>query len=525
MAELSIVAIFDSEQRASAEATQLRDLFVAHTEQATESGEYVTPSVQSFAQRFGKKWRKPLRWGDEGLEDNLPSVASVGPALFVFHDYWQSSPDLEALLKAAGAKVRTVEGPPVLRVALTFRSDAAGEKLRTDLEALFAQREEAHLCDWEQPAWSDGQFLGDTDDVWRVFEARGCTFTFPVSPQDLAGFTHFLRSGAESLELAHASARDVAALKKRELAAIPKEPVVVPVVAAVGPIPQTMPRVALVAKAKQGTDQFCPHNFASNGKQLFSVGFSKLAVFDPKPSSAQIRDVDACGEGLCVHEDTLWVCGYRGVKRSTDAGASFVDLEVPDHKEGAPMLYAIARDDQGVLWVGGYGGRILSCSDGKKFVIGKGIGRGTVRRMIDTPLGVLVLDYDGQIGILARGKLRKAPVRERLGLQDACVTPAGTIVAVGGRHGQSVVLRSTDGGVSFGIGKAPAVALQAVTCLPDGRLIAAGATEVLVSLDDGESFVRLDYTGSASDRSFAAAVIHAGSAYVGGPWQDLVRVD
>jgi len=113
-------------------------------------------------------------------------------------------------------------------------------------------------------------------------------------------------------------------------------------------------------------------------------------------------------------------------------------------------------------------------------------------------------------------------VREEGGLADACVTPAGTVIAVGGGHGECVVVRSTDGGRTFtrGAGKG---SLRSVASLPDGRVIAGGDEALYASHDDGRSFTRIPYEATAG-RSFAAAIAHGGAVYLGGPWQDLVRV-
>ena len=52
-----------------------------------------------------------------------------------------------------------------------------------------------------------------------------------------------------------------------------------------------------------------------------------------------------------------------------------------------------------------------------------------------------------------------------------------------------------------------------------------GSDEALLfSNDDGKTFTRLAYKPTAKG-DFSAAIEHAGAVYVGGPWQDLVRVE
>ncbi len=519
--DYSITATFTSAAVATQEAAALQQLFRAHAKQAAKH-QSPTPSMLAYGARVGRKWKEPLTWGDEGLAGDEPVVTTLAGAVFVFHDYWDRPLELPAVLKAAGAKTTTlVAGPPILRVELTFKPGAAGTKLRAALAAMFAQREEPHLCDWKPPAWSTARrFLGESEDVWVVGDDTGCKFTFPVAPHDLKAFRAFLAAGARSLVIEPAVARDIAALQRAELASAAKAvPASVVVAKATAPIPKQLPKVQRISK---GNDKFTPNHLASEAGALWATGHAGLHKVDPKKGAAKGIDVGTCRLGLCLHEQMVWVAGYHGVRQTADGGKRFTKLAVPDHKEGAPMLNAIARDADGVLWVGGYQGRLLACRDRKQFVLVPFASKSHIVRLRTTPYGVVVMTFHGDLGLIQNGKCRKVPVRSPVGLDDACVTPAGTLIVVGGRNDKGIVLRSTNGGQTFTAGKTPA-ALYTVASLADGRVIAGGDEALYGSLDDGKTFARLAYSATKG-RAFCAAIEHEGAVYVGGPWQDLVRV-
>jgi len=299
----SIAATFPSSADARREASALVRLFRDHAKQHVRYDRKPSKAMAAYGERHGKTWRDVLEWGDEGLVGDEPTVQALDDLLFVFHVHWHRNADLPKLLAAAGARtVTAAEGPPVVRVELTFQPGAKGARLRSALDALFAQREEPHLCDWQMPGWATRELLGESDDVWVVHDDASCTFTLPLHPADLPAFTKVLAAGSRDLKVGSATARDVAALKKRELAKVAtaakatgagaakakaSAPAAEPPAKA-APIPKTPPTVQRLSKGK---DDFTPGNFASNGAALYAMGFAGIHHVDPKKGADKGKDV------------------------------------------------------------------------------------------------------------------------------------------------------------------------------------------------------------------------------------------
>lgn len=164
----------------------------------------------------------------------------------------------------------------------------------------------------------------------------------------------------------------------------------------------------------------------------------------------------------------------------------------------------------------------------------------TVKTEVKGNISHLVAVADGLL-IVARGHLYKRTtdgqvrciLREKGWCLAACVTVSGTILASGSDKMTGFVRRSIDGGTTFTNGKVKANSsasmnsLSALACLPDGRVVAGGSDDRLfTSHDDGKTFQPITphtRTGHLK-RAFSSAAVLGDACYLGGVYQDLVRI-
>lgn len=264
-----------------------------------------------------------------------------------------------------------------------------------------------------------------------------------------------------------------------------------------------MPTVKL-ATILRPTDNYgatSPCAVATSGDRIFMIGYRKLyasnrgrtfKLVGPKRPPMKIAAHDTgllqFDSDVVVDGKAIWVCGYRGVARSTDGGATFQVVPTPKGggAGGLPALSVIASAPDGSIWVGGDHGYLAV--HGAKFKRVRGLDGSAVHGLSRSPLGMLVTTDAGGLYIASGTKVRKTKLAASGPLHDACVTPAGTIIAVG----SGVAYRAGDGEAFRKIKVPSKNDVYAIAALPDGRLV-AGADEgqLLVSLDDGRSFAPL----------------------------------
>ncbi len=281
------------------------------------------------------------------------------------------------------------------------------------------------------------------------------------------------------------------------------------------PIPRTVPVVRQIMKP---TDEM-RLDLASDGKRLLVAG--NRAVFELAKTKLVPILTDQTGvAGLAIRGDEIWVACYDHVLVSRDRGATFDKLPLLERHP----FYAIACTDDGV-WVAGHEGAAFLSTDGKTFTKIGGMDKATFKRGIASPLGALLLKYNGRLGIGRKGKLKATPLRTKSPLLDACVTASGAIVIVGHGDWKGAAYRTEDG-ETFAEATLPiARPLQSVACLPDGRIIVGSQEdELLVSYDDGRSFEVLEHAFKGAKRNFDVLAEHQGAIYAAGSFQHLLEI-
>lgn len=560
-----LVADFKSAAVARKMAKELTAFLAAHAAEhdAAEEPDEEPDEPSRASVAFGKKYG--VRWSEFfSIATGQPTVATLDHSVVVFHGYTTGfGPDLPKVLQKAGGKLREeTEGPPVIHVELKL--PAGGGRLRGELEALFAQRRRSKLSSWKRPAWAKSPMLGDSIDAALVFDGDACAFTLPLDAADIGNLRAYLeKHKAQRLSLGLASAADIEKLQAREHAATAgapaakraAKPTAKPAATSAKPaaapakpaaIPKTAPKLT-IAMRYTDTSTFCPRKLASNGSQLFAVGFNGVTGQPALRQSKDGKQLDELGAGkVADHTDAVlavgtevWICGKGGVQRSTDQGRSFQPVAMPKGLEAgaysSPTFGGIARDATGAVWVGGYNGQGFTSTDCRRFVQVRGLDDANVNAVVPLGEGVLIASDNGRLYFGKAGKVQATSLRARSGLHDACVTPRGTLVVVGHGDSKGSIYRSEDGGQSFaqvkhGLNKA----LYCIAALPDGRLIAGGReATIAVSYNDGKSFQRVPhpklaiaigvYGGKERELTFACA--HDDAVYLGNPFQHLVRVE
>lgn len=509
MADHHLVGEFTSTAAATKLAKELTAFFERNA--TDEEVDEPTPTERALGKKYVFTWHEPLSW-----EDAPPIVIAIGDHVILFHSHCAGGfgDDLPKVFKKAGGKkVREKDGPPVLACELTFPKGAAGKRLRTELATLYAQRSTPSIRSWAKPTWAKYKMLGESEDATFVVQGETATLTLPINAHDIANFRRYLETRkAERVAITVASDKEITANRAREDQAGVVESAAKPTA-----IPTTVPTVTIVHKAKE------PLNVSS----LYSDGTSALMIgFSGLHRSADFKKLTRLGEGVSFqfHRDdvllagtTIWVCGYQGVLRSTDNGASFEEVPTQDR-----VLHAIATDPEGIPWVVGDNGvQVLA---GAKFKRVTSAEKGVFVSAVSSPLGVLLLTDSGRVYVGRHAAIGGGTFWARAPLHDACVTPAGTIIVVGGSK-KPIAFRSEDGGKTFATSTVPGTAvLRSVVALPDGRVIGGGALDTLFSShDDGKSFRALKYP-MTEQRDFASATVHAGAAYLSAPFQKLVQV-
>ena len=287
-------------------------------------------------------------------------------------------------------------------------------------------------------------------------------------------------------------------------------------------IPKATPKVAILKKAQDLGSLFQPLALGCSGKHMFVLGRKNL-FYSANGKTFKLvgkASFQLCRQDMIVDGDEVWVCGFEGLRHSTNLGKSFKKVSSP---KGA--LFAIAKGHDGAIWAAGHEGALVTSIDHKSFTVVKGLDNGTVRAAIPSPVGVLLLNDSGRLYIAADGAVRSTSLRAKSPLYDGCVTPSGTIVVVGPGNSKGSVFRSEDGGKQFKAGKlAVERSVYSIDALPDGRLIAGGEGDtILVSYDDGKSFQNLPHA-IKSKQSFGVACAYDGGVCLGSMLQALVRV-
>lgn len=515
MADHHLIGEFASAAAATKLASELTKFFEAN---AASTDDEPTATERALGKKYGFKWSEPLSW-----EDDPPIVVAIEDRVVVFHPYCAGGlgGDLaKVLAKAGGKRVREEDGPPVLSCTLTFPDGAPGKKLRAEFATLFAQRTTPSIRSWVKPVWAKFKMLGEAEDATFAVDGDTCTFTLPLNARDLASFRSYLEARkAVRVSITVATEKMIADNRAREAraesAASPPEsahPTTKPRV-----IPTTVPTVTVLHKAQKPLNVTSLH---SDGTNALMVGFSGLhrsSDFNKLTAIGKPAQFQFHRSGVLLAGNTAWVCGYQGVLRSTDKGASFAEVSTD-----ARVLHAIAADPEGIPWVvGDHGVQVFK---GSAFVRVKCAEKGKFVSAVGSPLGALLLTDSGRVYIGRHAAITGGEFSARAPLRAACVTPAGTIVVVGGSK-KPIGFRSEDGGKKFSPISVPGNhVLCSIVALPEGRLIAGGRLDTLFySVDDGRSFKALKHP-STEQREFACATVHRGAAYLTAPFQELVRV-
>jgi photosystem II stability/assembly factor-like uncharacterized protein len=278
-----------------------------------------------------------------------------------------------------------------------------------------------------------------------------------------------------------------------------------------------------------------PVAVAASGDRIVIIGYRALYAskkggafkrIGPKqrlPKHLAKHDTGLLGfdAALFVEDDEIWTCGFAGVARSRDFGASFEVLVTP--KAGGTFgLNAIVRARDGAVWAAGDHGNLF-VSKGSKLTRVKGLDTNPVLAAAAGELGVVFVNGVGRLYIAENGKVRATKLYTRHALHGVCITTQQTIVAVGEDRGSAgAIWRSTDRGASFSRAELPRTpGVYAIASLADGRLV-AGADEgtLLVSNDDGATFQRLASRGRGAPKrgamAYGVACSYGDGAVIGG---------
>lgn len=294
---------------------------------------------------------------------------------------------------------------------------------------------------------------------------------------------------------------------------------------------KSVPSLEVLCKPK---GQYCHvTTLASEGDDLWVNG--KFYLFHLEGSSLkEVRtkgDFAAWNEGLLVVDGALIACGDAGVVRSNDGGVTYKPLSLPEANLSIGGL-ALGRD--GMVWAAGetftgtgvvlYGkpsGMSLKRVEGN-------IGRATAiapRR----EGGVWVGDWDGRVWVVSGDSAVATSLRGDARIRAICELASGTVLALVEREevtGGQTLFRSVDGGKSFAEVATKTLSKE-VFCtlreLPNGPLVVGAWGAVLISEDDGQTFVKVRHPGKADDQ-YTTSCLYQGKLLLGGMSQPIVAV-
>ena len=180
-----LVARFADAKKAAKMSTEISSFFYHHAEQADAHDEILdeaTPAAIAFGKKYGVKWTDALRWGDDVLSGDTPSVEVADGTLVIYHEYCGGFGDeLPAILKKAGAKVSSDSGAPRLACRFTLPSGKAGEGLAAELAEFLEQRTKFEfVSDFEDEAPWGGAKLPNEMAKNVVWGSDGKTFAFTL---------------------------------------------------------------------------------------------------------------------------------------------------------------------------------------------------------------------------------------------------------------------------------------------------------------------------------------------------------
>ncbi len=213
--------------------------------------------------------------------------------------------------------------------------------------------------------------------------------------------------------------------------------------------------------------------------------------------------------GACLRDDGLWVVGNDGyLARSLDGGLSWQTLGTKTESR----LFDVITAEDGRLWVRGDHGLSVS-ADGVTFRRVRGADERNLGHITSTSLGVLVpTRWPGHLYLCQDKAVRRLNLVADEDLTSATLTPAGTLITVGS-HG--AVYRSADRGETFERVDVPGSGrLNAVECLGDLVVIVGENGLILVSADDGRSFVVVEQF--VENGTFWCATRYEDSILIGG---------
>ncbi len=225
-----LIAKFDTAKQARAKVKELQAMLQKHADEYDELADGddfewpgpPTKTLERFGAKYGHKIQEFLIWGEEGLNDDMPSVGTVDSTLVLFHGYSSGGfgPDIPTILEKAGASNIDVDtGMPLIYAEFTLRKGC--EEFADSLAAYVDQREEGEdLDEWMlSPPWeSNGEQKGCVDEVAFARLSKGrCRFVLPVNPGDMESMSAALKDNATKLVVRIASKEDLAEVLDTEL--------------------------------------------------------------------------------------------------------------------------------------------------------------------------------------------------------------------------------------------------------------------------------------------------------------------
>lgn len=484
-----VVAEFDSHEKAQAMAEELRALFQAHAEQgdaANEEGEdwpqeqQPSPALTAFAEKYGTEVGEGMLWGDGDLfVDDLPEIAVLDRTVYVYHGYMSGFGDLSGVLENAGAQhIDEDRGAACFQFTATAKPGEAAS-LQQALDRFFAQRETTdNLCDWECPFAKRLPIYTAMERVLLVHAEDRSTFSLAIGAKAVPKLIGWLEAnGASTVEAKLAGDEELAALREAEQRSQGRPHYTT-----------TVFHRVVVDGPQQGWANLVTQIVVRGERVVLCGGGGKnlLLVSDDGGKTFVPRSVDV-GTGLrCYFEDgeATYVCGQSGLlARSRDGGRTFEAVTTGAVKCAQTVLRA-----DGALWSTGDSGAFRSVDDGVTWTKIDAI-EGEIARPQDSELGLLLPTSEGRLFISRGGMIHPTGLEAAGAIWAACVTPKGTIIAVG----EPGILRSTDKGATFEHVTKARGSLQNVACTASGRLVVVGQNGVLLhSGDDGASFQRVE---------------------------------
>jgi photosystem II stability/assembly factor-like uncharacterized protein len=189
---------------------------------------------------------------------------------------------------------------------------------------------------------------------------------------------------------------------------------------------------------------------------------------------------------MFIDGDTIWVVGESGlVAHTANLGRKWTVVPI----QSSGCVYAIERDPQDRLWVGGANG-MLQCEarPGVFATVENATSQNIFAIYFDPKHGTPWLTGINHVQRREGATFRELPVRAKPSIAQLVRTATGALIAVG-RAG--VILRSVNNGGTWK--KIPTRLesnLEALAHTPYGLFVVG--ERVLVSFDDGQTFSRVD---------------------------------